>query len=239
MEKHDEANLDRWVGERLETLTPDSRWEPSVPHGLARLRGRHDSRILGRRSSFWIVAAAAAALVVTMAAPSARAFAERCGEFVLRSLSGSGPSREYARAAKRRAMPDFTLNDAAGQPFTLSTLRGHVVLINFWTTSCAQCEVEIPWFTEFQRTYRPRGFAVIGVSLDKDGWTSVTPYLDERKIDYRVVLGNDDIARLRGGRGSIPTTLIIDKLGRIAVTHVGFCSKREYDADIRSVLAEN
>ena len=135
-------------------------------------------------------------------------------------------------------MPDFTLNDAAGRPIALSSLRGKVVLLNFWTTSCAQCENEMPWFTEFQQTYGHGDFAVLGVSLDEGGWAAVTPYVEARNISYPVVVGNDDIARLRGSRGATPTTLIIDKSGRIAVRHVGFCSKSEYEADIKKLLSE-
>jgi peroxiredoxin len=135
-------------------------------------------------------------------------------------------------------MPDFTLNDASGHPVRLSDFRGKVVLLNFWTTSCRQCDSEIPWFQEFQQTYRD-GLVVLGVSLDKDGWASARPYLEGRKINYRVMVGGDEVARLAGGARSIPTTLIIDKSGRIAVTHRGFCSKSEYEADTQALLAEH
>ena len=100
------------------------------------------------------------------------------------------------------------------------------------------CRAEVPLFVEFQQEYRDRGFEVLGVSLDEDGWKSVKPYIDARHVNYPVMIGNGDIARAYGGLESVPMTLIIDKSGRIAATHVGLCRKDEYEADIRAVLNE-
>jgi len=133
--------------------------------------------------------------------------------------------------------PDFVLGDASGKPVRLSDFRGKVVLLNFWATWCVPCAAEIPWFIEFNKTHQDAGFVTLGVSLDEDGWDAVKPYMDQRKINYRVMVGNDDIAQLYGAN-SLPTTFLIDKSGRIAATHVGLCSKSEYETDIQAVLNE-
>jgi peroxiredoxin len=236
MEKHDEADVARWTEDRMATLSPDAEWEPNEVRGLARLREARD-RVRARRRGWTWIAVGATATLVLMVTPMARAFAERCGEFVMRSLYGPAPSRAYVSPEQRRVMPDFTLNDASGHPVTLSDFRGKVVLLNFWTTSCPQCDGEIPWFNEFQRTYGDE-LVVLGVSLDKDGWASAGPYVEARRINYRVMVGGDEVVRQYGSLRSIPTTLIIDKSGRIAVTHVGFCTKSEYEADTNALLAE-
>src|SRR5690348_11215967 len=69
-----------------------------------------------------------------------------------------------------KTAPDFTLKDAQGKSLRLADYKGKVVLLNFWATWCGPCKTEIPWFIEFQKEWQQRGFTVIGVSMDEDGW---------------------------------------------------------------------
>jgi cytochrome c biogenesis protein CcmG/thiol:disulfide interchange protein DsbE len=132
--------------------------------------------------------------------------------------------------------PDFTLNDASGRPVNLSDFRGKVVLLNFWATWCPPCKDEIPWFIEFQQKYADQGFAVLGVSLDEEGWKAVQPFMQEVKVNYPMMIGNGEVAGLFGGIQSLPTTLLIDRAGRIASTRVGLVRKSDYQAAIESRL---
>ena len=151
--------------------------------------------------------------------------------------SGSGRVEAAAKpAGVRKAAPDFALRDLNGSTAKLSDYRGKVVLLNFWATWCGPCKVEIPWFIEFEQTYRDRGFAVLGVAMDDEGWEVVKPYIESRKINYRVMLGNDRVAQQYGGVDSLPTTFLIDREGRIAATHIGLVSRRSYEDDIRQLL---
>jgi len=134
---------------------------------------------------------------------------------------------------------DFTLKDADGASVKLSDYRGKVVLLNFWATWCGPCGVEVPWFTEFEQRYKSQGFAVLGVSMDEDGWSAVKPYVADHKINYRVLLGNDTIAQLYGGLDSLPTSFVIDKAGRVAFPpHIGLISKNEYVNEIQCLLGD-
>jgi peroxiredoxin len=184
-----------------------------------------------------------------MAFPVTRALAQRCvsacvletaavRELLLGRTSSATLNNTYVKPGDRRMAPDFTLNDATGQRVKLFEYRGKVVLLNFWATWCGPCKQEIPWFVEFQQTQEQRGFAVLGVSIDEDGWDSVKPYIEEKHINYPVMIGNDEVARLFGGLDSIPLTLIIDRSGRIAAIHAGLCRKDEYESDIKAVLNE-
>ena len=76
-----------------------------------------------------------------------------------------------------KTAPDFTLPDAKGERLRLADYKGKVVLLNFWATWCGPCKVEIPWFIEFQKQYQAKGFTVLGVSLDEDGWKVINPYV--------------------------------------------------------------
>jgi peroxiredoxin len=137
---------------------------------------------------------------------------------------------------ERKAAPDFTLKDADGKPVKLSDYRGKVVLLNFWATWCGPCKIEIPWFMDFEQTYKDKNFAVLGISLDEDGWDAVKPYIEQKKINYRVMIGTEQIAQLYGEVDSLPTTFMIDREGRVAAVHVGLVSKSDYTHDILDLL---
>jgi thiol-disulfide isomerase/thioredoxin len=146
------------------------------------------------------------------------------------------PAEVSKSSSNLKAAPDFTLKDANGASVKLSDYRGKVVLLNFWATWCGPCKIEIPWFMEFEQQYKNKGFAVLGVAMDDDGWAAVKPYIAERKMNYRVVMGNDTVASEYGGIDSLPTTFVIDQEGRIVASHIGLINKDDYLKEIQSLL---
>jgi peroxiredoxin len=142
------------------------------------------------------------------------------------ALSWTGCSRKV-RKSSGKAAPEFTLKDASGQTVHLSDYRGKVVLLDFWATWCGPCKIEIPWFMDFEKQFKNQGFAVVGISMDEDGWTAIKPYVQNMKMNYRVLLGNDEVSTAYGGLDSLPTTLLIDRQGGIASVHVGVSMGKE------------
>jgi peroxiredoxin len=147
-------------------------------------------------------------------APKAKQEQKPAGPFVLKDAVG-------------QTTPAFSLKDANGQVVRPADYKGKVVLLDFWATWCGPCKIEIPWFIDMERQYKDQGFAVLGVSMDEDGWTAIKPYVQNMQMNYRVLLGNDDVSTAYGGLDSLPTTLLIDRQGKIASVHVGVTMGKE------------
>jgi peroxiredoxin len=164
------------------------------------------------------------------------------------ALLGTGCSKEAKTSANAeakvaavgKAAAPFDLNNAVGMPTPAFTLKdengavahaadykGKVLLLDFWATWCGPCKIEIPWFIDFERQFKDQGFAVLGVSMDEDGWRAIKPYVQNMKMNYRVLLGDDAISSAYGGLDSLPTTLLIDRQGNIASVHVGVTMGKE------------
>ena len=151
-------------------------------------------------------------------------------------MPGQSVKAAVKDAKTRKSAPDFSLKDVNGKPVKLSDYKGKVVLLNFWATWCGPCKIEIPWFKEFETTYKNQGFAVLGVAMDDDGWEAVKPYIIEKQVNYRVVVGTEQVSVLYGDVESLPTTFVIDREGRIASTHIGLISKGDYANEIKQLL---
>ena len=158
--------------------------------------------------------------------------------FLLTSCSREPSVVEAAVKAEkdRKPAPDFTLKDANGQTAKLSDYKGKVILLDFWATWCGPCKIEIPWFIEFEQAYKDKGFSVVGVSMDEEGWSVVKPYIQDRKVNYRILLGTEQVGQLYGGLDSLPTTYLIDRSGRIASVHIGLTEKDGFQNEITRLL---
>jgi peroxiredoxin len=146
---------------------------------------------------------------------------------------------DLTAASSRKAAPDFALNDAKGTPVKLSAYKGKVVLLDFWGTFCGVCKVEVPWYVEFQSKYKESGLSVVGVSLDEDGWKPVKSFIEEQKVNYTIVIGNWDLAKLFGFRNELPLTLLIDRDGKVADMHAGMVDKAKFESEIQILLKES
>lgn len=158
-------------------------------------------------------------------------------------LTGCGTQPRSVKAAssvkpdtERHPAPEFALKDADGKTVRLEEYRGKVVLLDFFATWCGPCKIEIPWFMEWERKHKDKGFSVLGVSMDDEGWEVVKPFLADLKVNYRVVIGNDSTAQLYGGVDALPTTFLIDRNGKIAAVHIGLASKKAFEDGIEQLL---
>ena len=132
--------------------------------------------------------------------------------------------------------PAWTLQDVNGKAVSSDQLKGKVVVLDFWATWCGPCRFEIPGYIELQKKYGDAGLAIVGVSLDRGGPLVVKKFVEEQKINYLIVLGDDKVAEAFGGVEAIPTTFIIDRGGTARFRKEGAMDHEEFEAILKPFL---
>ena len=135
--------------------------------------------------------------------------------------------------------PDVEFEALDGKPIRLSSLRGRVVLLNFWATWCLPCRAEIPEFNALQRDLEPKGLSVVGVSVSPvDTSDSIRSFQKDIKQDYTILRGAEEIGSRFGNGPGLPVTYIIDRAGRIRQKFIGPQTRENFEAAIKPVLEE-
>jgi cytochrome c biogenesis protein CcmG, thiol:disulfide interchange protein DsbE len=111
--------------------------------------------------------------------------------------------------------PAFVREDLSGRRIDLKTYRGKVVLLNFWATWCASCQVELPQFVEWQKKYGAQGLQILAISMD-DGPELVRRTAGRLHLDFPVLMGDAKLGEKYGGVLGLPVTFLIDRDGKIA-----------------------
>jgi peroxiredoxin len=131
--------------------------------------------------------------------------------------------------------PQFSMRAINGRPINLANYRGKVVLLNFWATWCTPCQTEMPRFVAFQRQLGPKGFQVVGISMD-DEVAPVRAFTAKLKPNYPIGMGTTKLAESYGGVLGLPITLLIDREGNIAKRYEGTVDLDAMKNDIQKLL---
>jgi thiol-disulfide isomerase/thioredoxin len=134
--------------------------------------------------------------------------------------------------------PPFLANDLSGAIVSSASLRGKVVILNFWATWCPPCRLEIPELIALSNKYKDR-LAIIGVSVDEDATREdLKAFVQQFKVNYPVLMDapQHDISKQFGAVAALPTSFIIDTEGRVVQKHVGLHPEGEYENEVRYLL---
>lgn len=137
---------------------------------------------------------------------------------VIVALLGAG----YFSLSKRETIPEVTFVDLQGKKITSQDLRGKVVMINFWATSCTTCVKEMPQMVETYNKYKADGLEYIAVAMAYDPPNYVLNFTETRKLPFTVALDTQGaLAKSFGDIQLTPTTLLVDKNGHVIKRYVG------------------
>ena len=128
----------------------------------------------------------------------------------------------YVSLNKREVIPDVTFVNLQGQKITSQDLRGKVVMINFWATSCTTCVKEMPEMIDTYNKYKANGLEFVAVAMAYDPPNYVLNFVETRKLPFTVALDTQGtLAKSFGDIQLTPTTLVVDKNGHVIKRYVG------------------
>lgn len=151
----------------------------------------------------------------------------------------SHQSGGFTPASSRKTAPDIVLPQLGGGEWRLADHRGQVVLLNYWATWCEPCQDELPGLMQVARESGPKGLAVVGVSMDSgpDTRTRVKQFVDMYRVPYPVAF--PDATWSSHAEMNIPTTVLLDRQGRVVKTYVGEVERQDFASDVAALLAES
>ncbi len=152
------------------------------------------------------------------------------------AVGGTGATQVAPLAA---SAPDFTLRSADGPAVRLQEQRGRVVMVNFWATWCGPCRQEMPQLNRLYGKYRDAGFTLLGVNVDEDQGKAVS-LASRLGLQFPVLLDTDKKVSRLYDLSTMPSTVLIDRDGRMRYLHLGYREGYEdtYERQIRELLKE-
>jgi thiol-disulfide isomerase/thioredoxin len=132
------------------------------------------------------------------------------------------------------AAPVFTARDLDGRDVSTDSLRGKVVIINFWATWCPPCRAEIPALIALQEKYRDR-VQIIGISEDEAPAEVVKKFAVEHAMNYPIVMSTPEIEKMFPGIGALPTSYVVNRDARVVQKHVGMLTAKTTEQELRSL----
>lgn len=132
--------------------------------------------------------------------------------------------------------PQWTLKDLEGRPVSSTNFQGRVLLVNFWATWCPPCRQEIPDFVKFTNERDTNRVVILGLSADEGGAGVVKPFVNSYKINYPILMADQNVIDAFGGVAGYPTTFVIDAKGNFVSRHLGMFTEVDFKRHVLPLL---
>jgi cytochrome c biogenesis protein CcmG/thiol:disulfide interchange protein DsbE len=153
-------------------------------------------------------------------------------------ILGTAGSVAAAAQANYPQAPAFSLKDLNGKTMALEDFKGKILFLNFWATWCPPCRAEIPDFIEFYGQNKDKGLEVVGLSVDNLTPQQLLSFVQKNKMTYPVAFATEKIIRDYEPGEFIPTTIVIDRQGRIRHKQVGAMNKETLAGIFQKLASE-
>jgi peroxiredoxin len=151
-------------------------------------------------------------------AARSRSWVKPVGAVVVAAIVAAG----YVSFSARQVAPEVTFTSLNGEKVSMQSLRGKVVMVNFWATSCTTCVKEMPEMVQTYNKYKDKGLDFVAVAMSYDPPNYVLNYAQTRSLPFKVALDTQgDIAKSFGDVKLTPSTFVIDKDGKVIKRYVG------------------
>lgn len=177
------------------------------------------------RNAKWVIAAAVALALGVLTLPSV----------MTRGSGVPGAAAEPTCKAEGPANLDLTLKDMNDADFKLSSLKGKVVLVNFWASWCAPCLAEIPEFIKVREALHDEGFEILGISTD-DTPEQLREFAAKFKTNYPLVQVTAEAEEAYGPVFGLPTSILVARDGSVCRRHFGPLSKEQLEKEVKSLM---
>jgi thiol-disulfide isomerase/thioredoxin len=154
------------------------------------------------------------------------------------AVLGACRTSEASCSTAHQCLPDVAYQDmTTGKKVPVETLKGKVVVVNFWATWCGPCKKEIPAFNRVYAKYKDQGVVMLGVLNDHTVYNvGIQNFMSDNEFTYPVVMGDQAVLSAYQFPGALPTTLIYDRSGWIVAEHEGPMSEEQLSAKIEKTL---
>ena len=150
--------------------------------------------------------------------PASRPWMKAIAALVVIAIGAVG----YFSFASVKPAPNVTFSSLTGEKITTQSLRGKVVMVNFWATTCTTCVHEMPQMVQTYNKYKDKGLEFVAVAMSYDPPNYVLNFTETRKLPFKVALDvTGDLAKSFGDVKLTPTTFVIDKNGNVIKRYVG------------------